>query len=147
MKEELNGHPLIPEELLAIKTMAEAEKFIAEHCHKKEPFHQYLNRKMSERGVSVPELMRKSCVNKNYGYNIVNGARKKPSRDKIIALCVASKMTLKEVQQALLLAQEGLLYWCDERDVRIAVAINTGISDVMQLNIMLSEKGIAPLDV
>lgn len=147
MKGQVEDFTYFPEEIFDMATESDCDQYIAENCINAEEFHQYLNEKIVEKNISVPILMQRSCINKNYGYNILNGARKKPSRDRVLALCIAARMTLGEVQQGLILAKQGILYWRDERDVRIAFAINSGISDVMRLNIILLESGSVPLEV
>ena len=147
MKGFLKECNFFPDGLSGINTMEECEAYIVQHCLSYETFHHFLNEKIGERSISVPELMKKSCINKNYGYNILNGVRKKPSRDKTIALCIAARMTLEETQYALILARQPILFWKDERDVRIAFGIKSEIFDVMKLNIILTECGVAPLEV
>ena len=147
MKEYSYDYSYFPGFVSDISTQEACEKYISEHCTHNKSFHQFLNEKIVEKKISVPELMRRSCINKNYGYNILNGARKRPSRDRIIALCIAAKMTLGELQHALVLAKQAVLCWCDERDVRIASAVENSIGDVMKINLMLAEKGVEPLDV
>lgn len=137
----------IPVDLSGINTPKDEEEYLINYCVREEHFHRYLNRLIAERGVSVSELMRRSCINKNYGYNIINGARKHPGRDKVLALCIAAGMNVHEVQHSLILSKESILYWRDERDMRIVFAIRKGINDVMKLNIMLSEHGLEPLNV
>ena len=147
MKEIIDDFTFFPVGIFESTTEKDCERFISEYCSDNSGFHKYLNEKIVEKHILVPELMQRSCINKNYGYNILSGARKNPSRDRILALCIAAKMTLSEVQHSLIIAGQSILYWRDERDVRIAFAISAGICDVMRINIMLSEKGIAPLEV
>lgn len=86
-------------------------------------------------------------VNKNYVYNILNGDKKKPGRDKILALCIGARMSYSETQRALEIGNVAPLYPKDERDVRIAVGINSGAGDVMKINLILDEYGLEPINV
>lgn len=45
------------------------------------------------------------------------------------------------------IAGAGILYAKDERDIWIAVALNREIGDVLKVNLMLEEKGVASLDI
>ena len=147
MKEHKYDYTYFPDFVSGISSEEDCERHISEYCAHNKSFHLYLNEKIVEKKISVPELMRRSCINKNYGYNILNGARRKPSRDRIIALCIAARMTLGELQHALILAKQAVLCWCDERDVRIASAVENSMGDVMKVNLILAEKGVEPLDV
>ena len=140
---------MIPEE--KIKTLCdrkEAEKFIRNHCqHRDLKFCEYYSNKLSEHQMSLAEAMRRSGINRNYGYNIVSGARKNPSRDKILALCIGAGMSVSEIQEATDIAKVGRLFFRSERDVRIAVAVNNGIIEVVQINMILSEYDLPLIEV
>ena len=69
---------------------------------------------------------------------------KHPSRDKIIAIAIASEMTLPECQRALEIAQEGILYAKSRRDSIVIFAINKKMS-LMELNNLLDEHNFEPL--
>lgn len=56
-------------------------------------------------------------------------------------------MSFDEVQEALKSAEQPLMDPRNERDVRIAVAINNNVRDVLKLNIELEEKGVEPLHI
>lgn len=132
-----------------IKTPVEEEKFIKKYAINKEDkyFYEYLQQYIAESRMTMSKVMTNSRLNKNYGYNIVNGTRKSPGRDKVIALCIGAKMTFEECQEALKIAHHPTLNPRDERDIRIAVFINNGGGDVLKLNIILESKGVLPLNV
>lgn len=132
-----------------IKTPVEEEKFIKKYAINKEGkyFYEYLQQYIAESKMTMSKVMTNSRLNKNYGYNIVNGTRKSPGRDKVIALCIGAKMTFEECQEALKIAHHPILNPRDERDIRIAVFINNGGGDVLKLNIILEGKGVLPLNV
>lgn len=135
--------------LKEIRTAGEEEAFIKEHARGKPriEFHEYLRRFISGNDISLAEAMTNSRLNKNYGYNIVSGARRHPGRDKVLALCIGAGMDLGECQDALISAEHLPLDPREERDIRIAVFINNGYGDVLRLNIKLEEKGLEPLKV
>lgn len=107
-------------------------------------FAEYLNDYVIREKLSFADIMDRSNVSRNYFYNIVNGDRN-PGRDKIIALCVAAGMSYEEVNKALKIAKEGVLYPKDERDAYITVAINNGIKNVTEINLILDDAGLEAL--
>jgi len=54
-------------------------------------------------------------------------------------------MDVSECNRALKIAKEGVLYPKNERDARIIIAINNGITRVMDINIILDNEGLEPL--
>lgn len=95
----------------------------------------------------MSKVVARSKVNKNYVYNITGGSKRNPGRDKIIALCIGACMTYEETNKALEIGGHCRLSVRDERDVRIAVAINTGKADVAALNEYLRQNGLQPLKI
>lgn len=52
-------------------------------------FHEYLTQLLDEKGLTKAQVITDSNIQKNYGYQIFDGS-KTPSRDKVIALALAS---------------------------------------------------------
>ena len=129
-----------------LKTEREIEEHIRENCIEIPALSDMINRWLADGRTTIAELMKRSRINRNYGYNIINGKRLNPSRDKIIALCIAAGLTVGETQETLAAAKAGPLYYRNERDVRIAGALNNGVRDVLKVNLMLSEHGLEPLE-
>lgn len=130
-----------------LKSKRDVEGFIEEYCETKELFHEYMRRKINEKDLRVADIMKRSGINQNYGYNILSGARKNPGRDKVLAICLGSGMSFDETQEALDSSGCARLYYKNERDVRIAYALNNSIMDVVKVNMELSDKGLDPLAV
>lgn len=86
------------------------------------------------------EIVRRSLIERTYCYQILNGHRPHPGRDKIIALCRAAECTLLETRRALRIAKEADLYVKNKRDVIISFAINRNFS-VRRTNELLEENG------
>ena len=100
-------------------------------------FPEYLNSKMIERNFSPAELIASAQIQRNYGYQILNGTRN-PSRDKVLSICLALGLDLPETQRALTLAQFGQLYPKNRRDSIFIFSINKKLS-VLQVNELLDE--------
>lgn len=102
------------------------------------------NQLLEERQLSKSEVIRKSLLDRVYGYQILNGS-KAPGRNKILALCIAAGLTLKETQRLLECAGEGILYSRSSRDAVIIYGINQEM-DLMQINELLCDKKEAAIE-
>ena len=133
--------------LLSLKSENSVEEFVEKWCREEPTLHDRVNAIMISKKISLADLMKSSRINRNYGYNIVNGKRTNPGRDKVIALCIAAQSTLEETQETLTIAKVGILYYRRERDVRLAMALNNKVGDVLKVNLMLEEHGLEPLNI
>lgn len=106
-------------------------------------FPEYIEEKRKEVGISPAELIEKAQLQRNYGYQVLNGIRH-PGRDKVIALCLAMKLPLSDVQRALAIAEEGTLYPKKSRDSVLIFCIHQKMS-VMETNDLLAERKEATL--
>lgn len=107
-------------------------------------FPDYINSVINEHNTNAAAVIRDSLIQRNYGYQILNGSRK-PSRDKVIALCVSLKLGSDETSRALTIAGEGRLYSKNRRDSIIIFALNKYLN-VMELNELLCDMGENILD-
>lgn len=98
-------------------------------------FSSYFELVFKEKGIKKSDVINASNLSRTYAYQILNGT-KKPSRDKIIQLCIASTLNLEETQRALTLGNAGKLYAKNSRDSIIIFAINKGV-DVITTNELL----------
>ena len=122
------------------------ERFIRQHTGRQE-LRILLNELLAKHDMTISELISRSGINRNYIYNILNGERRNPGRDKIIAICIGLEAGFSNTNKALEAAKLSPLYPKDERDARIAIAINKGIHNVTDVNLMLEEHSLQPLDV
>ena len=99
---------------------------------------------MAEKSVSPGECIRRSGLDRTYCYQIFSGA-KKPSRDKLLALCIALELTAEEVQRLLKSAGYPILYPRVRRDSIILFAIERGYT-VMEVNEFLHDMDFALLE-
>ena len=100
----------------------------------------YFKEFMKREGLSKTNLVRGSGLDRTYGYQILNGLRH-PSKDKLLALCIAGKMPLKEIQRVLKIGQTGVLYPKDPRDAVIILCINNKLYSITEINNILEQKG------
>ena len=85
---------------------------------------EYFNTYIGEHNLELKEVVKKSDIPRDYAYGILNGNRKNPSRDRIIALCLACNMNLTDTNRALKIAKHSPLYSKVNRDAAIIIMIN-----------------------
>ncbi len=74
-----------------------------------------LNRILKEKGLTKSAVLKNAEINDIYGYQIFSGKRR-PSRDKLIAISLGMKLSLEEVQALLKSAGFQELYPKFKRD-------------------------------
>ncbi len=84
------------------------------------------------------EIVRNSGIDRTYAYQILNNTRKNPSKDKIIALCLAAHTTLDQARRALKISGCADLYARNKRDAVIIYAFHHHL-EVQDLNNLLNE--------
>ena len=97
---------------------------------------QYIKSVMQEKNIGTVELVKRSLIERTYFYQILNG-RKRPGRDKLIAIAIALKLTLKEAQHLLVTAKEGILNETCKRDCIIIFALSHKLT-VLDTNFLLT---------
>ena len=133
--------------LASVGKGVDAERFVNEHESKYRFFYEYLRDYIAENGLDATDVITKSRISKNYVYQITNGVKKRPTRDKVIALCVAAGMDVAHVNRALRIGGCNALYPKNKRDIYIAECINLGKTDITEVNIILDAKGVELLDI
>ena len=131
--------------LTSVHSEAELGNFVGklEQSGRVPSFPEYLKEKMQERELKAGELWKAAQIPRSYGYNILNGVRK-PKRDKVLALCLALKLSCEETQRVLKVAGAGALYPRRQRDAVIMFSLRKGLS-VIDTNILLDEFSQEPL--
>lgn len=107
------------------------------------PICDYLTAVISEKDLIKSEVIKKSNIQTNYGYQLLSGV-KIPSRDKLISLCFGMSLTLDEAQTLLKYAGYAPLYPRSKRDSVIITALQNGES-VIRCNITLDDLNLSPL--
>ncbi|MBQ6298525.1 MAG: helix-turn-helix transcriptional regulator [Selenomonadaceae bacterium] len=104
---------------------------------------EYLNRLLEDKNLSKSQIIRESQLDEGYAYHIFGG-RKNPSREKILSLALAMKLSPKETDYLLYYAGHNKLYARDERDAVIIFALET-CKSVLQANELLEDLNMPPL--
>ena len=87
----------------------------------------YLQQLLDERGLRRPEVVRQAGINPTFGYQIFVGQRN-PSRNKLLQLAFAMKLSLRETNRALSAAGVNALNCKNRRDAIIIFCIDRGCS-------------------
>lgn len=99
----------------------------------------YLDQLIIKYDKKAAKLSEEAGLTRSYVGHIINGKRE-PSRDAIIAICLAMKATLEELQTLLKYTGHAPLYVRRKRDVIIWFGIMKGKS-IVEIDIDLHEHG------
>jgi transcriptional regulator with XRE-family HTH domain len=93
--------------------------------------------------IGNSDLIAKSGLERSYYYQVMKGTRQ-PGRDKVLRLCLAAGLSLRETTRALELSGNAVLYARSRRDIILTVAVNQQAS-VIDTNLLLDKYGEEPL--
>ncbi len=96
----------------------------------------YLAELLKKKNLTRADVVKNSGMDKSYAYHIIDGTRKNPGRDKVLALAFGFKADLKEAQRMLYYAGKNLLYPRSARDSMIMMALKQG-STIMETDELL----------
>ncbi len=108
-------------------------------------FTEYFNRFIFEHELVLADIIKASLISKDYAYQLING-RKKPTKDRVIALCVAAGMSFDEINRALKICNVGTLYSKNDRDTAITLCINNNVASVADINDFLFDHNLPILE-
>ena len=94
---------------------------------------------IASKGLTRSGVDKASNLNEVYAYQIISGARR-PSRDKLLCLCIAMKATLDETRELLVRGGFAPLYVRSQRDSIIIFAISHG-ETILELNNNMYDHG------
>lgn len=95
---------------------------------------------IKEKGLKKSEIIARANLSKDYGYQIINGTKEHPTRNKVLMLAIGMQLNVDEVQKLLKISGHGELYPRHIRDSIIELCINQG-KDVIDTNIELDHYG------
>lgn len=87
----------------------------------------YLQQLLDEKGLERAHVIREANLNDTYGYQIFMGQRK-PTRNKVLQIIFAMKLSLREANRVLKAAGVNELYCKDRRDAIIIFCLDHGYS-------------------
>ena len=97
----------------------------------------YLKTILKDKKMTPSDVIKGSRIERTYCYQILNG-RKRPGRDKLIAIALALSLDLNETQRLLETAREGVLYAKSKRDSVLIYALNNKMT-VLDTNYLLHQ--------
>ncbi len=106
---------------------------------------EYLGVLLKEKDLKKSEVIEKSNLDKNYAYQLFNGIKKNPSRDKILMLAFGMKLTLDETRKLLKIAGLSDLYVRIPRDSVIIFCLQNG-KNLIETNEMLDDYALKILE-
>lgn len=104
---------------------------------------EFWDEKIEKSGSTKSNIINKSDFSYCYFYDIING-RKIPSKDKIIRLILAMKLSFDDCQDALRISGKSALYPKIKRDSILIYSINNLLS-IYEANDLLLQYGEEPL--
>lgn len=107
-------------------------------------FSQYLNHILEIKHVTKAQILSKTTIQRNYGYQIFDGS-KVPNKDKVIQLSLGLGLDLRMTNNLLSLSNNGMLYPKVKRDALLIYCIENHKS-VYETNECLMEYGLELLD-
>lgn len=137
----------LEEVLLNLDKQEELSKFINEENNliEYDNVSSYLNDIFKDKKDDISSIIKKSEIERTYAYQILNGTKTNPGRDKIIKLCIAGELSIKETTRALEISKAGVLYPREKRDAIIIFAINNKLS-VQDTNLLLDSYNLESLN-
>lgn len=117
-----------------------AEKNVEQYCRQYidgknyVSFSAFIDDLIAQRHLKRQDILAQADIPQKYGYKLLTGESHTTDRDKILRICIAMKLTLKETQRALNLYGMPPLYPKNKRDVILIVAINKGAGSVIDVN-------------
>lgn len=129
-----------------LKSCASLEDFLNQNQSElsNAPLAEHIQNMIASKSMTRAEVVKACNLNEIYAYQIISGARR-PSRDKLLCLCIAMKASLEETQELLYHGGFAPLYVRSQRDSIIIFGISHGES-ILQVNSNLYDHGEALLE-
>ena len=125
---------------------SEVKEYLRENFKDGEPtFSGYMDALLARKNLKRQDVLIRANLPQKYGYKLLTGETHTISRDKILSICFAMEMSLKETQRALKLYGMNELYPKIKRDVLLIVALGQKIYDIDKVNEILLGEGEPPL--
>ncbi len=104
----------------------------------------HIQNMIASKSMSRADVVKACNLNEIYAYQIISGARR-PSRDKLLCLCIAMKASLEETQELLYHGGFAPLYVRSQRDSIIIFGISHN-ETILEVNGNLYDHGEALLE-
>lgn len=105
----------------------------------------YMDALLAEKQMKRQDVLLRADLPQKYGYKLLTGETHTTDRDKLLRICFAMQLTLKQTQRVLKLYGMNELYPKNKRDVLMIVALGQRQFDMDQLDMQLKAQGLQPL--
>lgn len=124
----------------------EVRDFLRTHFAQGVPtFVQYMDELLAGKGLKRQEVLLRADLPQKYGYKLLTGEAHTTDRDKLLRLCLAMELSLKQTQRVLRLYGMSELYPKVPRDVVLIAAIGRRQWDIYEISRELQAAGLEPL--
>ena len=106
---------------------------------------EYVDMLIETKKLKKSEIILRGNLDKNYAYQIFNGTKTNPSRDKVLMIAFGMKLNLNETQVFIKKAKQPELYVREPRDSVIIFCLEKGYS-LMQANECLMDHGFSVME-
>ena len=106
---------------------------------------EYLELLINEKRLKKSDIIRDGNLDRNYAYQIFNGTKKNPSRNKMLMIAFGMHMNVDEARKLLKICQLSDLYPRNPRDGAILFCLDKGKS-LIEANELLNELNLEILD-
>lgn len=106
---------------------------------------EYLDLLINEKKLKKSDIIRDGNLDRNYAYQIFNGTKKNPSRNKMLMIAFGMHMNVEEARKLLKICQLSDLYPRNPRDGAILFCLDKGKS-LIEANELLNELNLEILD-
>lgn len=113
--------------------------------HGQPDFVGYIDDLLSQKRLKRQDVISRANLPQKYGYKLLTGETHTTNRDKILRICFAMYLTLKETQRVLKLYGMNELYPKNKRDVVLIVALGKKRYDMNSIDEELIALGKQPL--
>ena len=133
-------------DILGKTHISEFDKFCKEQKDSMDPdehaFSEYIKGLLKEKKMTQQMVFLRADIPERYGYKLLSGEKHTRQRDVILRICYAAEMTLEETQRALQKYGMPQLYAKIPRDALLIIIFNERPGGIIEVNELLSEKGM-----
>ena len=123
----------------------EVRDFLREHFAQGVPtFVQYMDELLAGKGLKRQEVLLRADLPQKYGYKLLTGEAHTTDRDKILRLCLAMELSLKQTHRVLRLYGMSERYPKVPRDGVLIAAIGRRQWDIYEISRELPAAGLEP---
>ena len=94
------------------------------------------------RSFLTADVIKRSNLDRGYAYQILNGRKPHPGKYKLVLLALCAGMNLKEIQRALTISGNAVLYPKFPQDAALIVCINQNCTSAFEVMNFFAENNL-----